>query len=320
MKRLDVKSGCASMFLLWVIGLPCLSGCGSINPEPFGKLTLSLQEVRNGADEALKYSDTENRSRFVEETAAASQTDNGSIAVQNLLIQGVDEKPFAWQMNTVPLFMISPQFRSGVYTLNSTLIAYSELLAALAGSDIITQSEFDDMAKDLNASLKSAATTLQLKDPENVIGIISVGASRAAYSYIDHKRKNKLQDILIENQPLISKISDKLQDAIRIAALNLRQNYDENSIKLASQLKPNPSVGIENRKQAVIKLIELNENFLTNLRILEALYNTYRSLPKAHAELLIAIERPEYDLAAVRGLYENGKHMHSLYKELQEAK
>ncbi len=313
--RFDFK-----LSFLVVLCLSLFVGCGTINPEPFGKFTTSLQEVRTGADEALKYNDSTNRNRFIEETAEASQTSGGSEEVQNLLIQGVEGEPFAWKMNNVPLFMISPQFRSGVYTLNSTLIAYSELLATLAGSDIVSQTEFDDMAKDLNASLKSAASTLQLKDSQEIVGIISAGASQAAYSYIDHKRRKKLRDILEENQPLIVDLSDKLQKAIRIAVRNVRQNYDENSIKLARELRPNSSVGIEARKQTATKLIELNEDFLTRLRILEALNNSYRSLPKAHTELMVAVEEPGYDLAAVKGLYENGKHMYDLYRELDESK
>jgi len=313
--RFDYK-----LSFLVIICLSLLVGCGTINPEPFGKFTTSLQEVRTGADEALKYNDTANRDRYIEETAEFSQTSGGSEAVQNLLIQGVEDEPFAWEMNNVPLFMISPQFRAGVYTLNNTLIAYSELLATLSGSDIVSQTEFDDMAKDLNASLKSAATTLQLKDSQNIVGIISAGASQAAYSYINHKRLKNLRDILEKNQPLIVELSNKLQAAIRIAVRNLRQNYDENSIRLARELRPNTSVKIEARKKTVMKLIELNEDFLTRLRILEALNNSYRSLPKAHTELMNAVEKPGYDLAAVKGLYENGKHMYDLYRELNESK
>jgi hypothetical protein len=70
----------------------------------------------------------------------------------------------------------------------------------------------------------------------------------------------------------------------------------------------------------ITKLIELNEDFLTRFRILEALNNSYRSLPNAHTELMNAVEKPGYDLAAVKGLYENGKHMYDLYRELNEAK
>lgn len=306
--------------LLLILCLLLFAGCGAINPEPFSKLTTALQEVRTGADEALKYNDVTSRNRFIEETAEASQTSSGSEAVQNLLIQGVEGKPFAWKMNKVPLFMISPQFRSGVYTLNSTLIAYSELLATLAGSNIVSQTEFDDMAKDLNSSLKSAASTLQLKDSQEISGIISTGASQAAYAFINHKRRKKLFEILEKNQPLIIVISDKLQEAIRIAVRNLSQNYDENSIRLVRGLIPDPSVTIEARKRTLTKLIELNEDYLTRLRILEALNNSYRSLPKAHTELMNAIEEPGYDLTTVKGLYENGKHMYDLYKELNESK
>jgi hypothetical protein len=293
-------------------------GCGTVNPDPFGKFTISLQKVREGADEALKINDEANRERFINETAEASQTPRGSGAVQNLLIQGVEGEPFAWEMNKVPLFMTSPQFRSGVYTLNSTLIAYAELLSTLAGSDLVSQTEFDDLAKDLNAGLKSAAATLQLENSENISGIISAAASQAAFAYINNKRQSKLHEFLEQNQTLIVEISDKLQSAIRIAVRNLRQNYDEESQNLARQLAPNTSVKFKARKTTVTKLIQLNVEFLTRLRIMEALNNSYRSLPQAHAELMIAVDKPGHDLAAVKGLYENGKHLYDLYNDLKK--
>ena len=308
----------------WIIAvlivLSLITGCSTIKQQPFASFSSSLQELRKGADEALKYNDTANRKRFIEETAKASLTADGAEDVKNLLIQSVEGEPFAWQMTQVPLFMVSPQFRSGVYTLNSTLVAYAELLASLADSDLVSQKQFDAMAKDLNANLKAAASTLQFEGVDEGVGIFSVAASKAAHGYIDSKRRSKLQETLEKNQPLIVNISDMLQGAIRIAVFNLRQNYDQRSIKIARQLVPNQSIKLATRKKTVEALVELNEDYLMRLRILESLNNSYRSLPAAHLELIKAIEKPGYNLAAVQALYENGKHMYHLYKEMQPEK
>lgn len=297
-----------------------ITGCGTIKKQPFSDFSSSLQELRKGADEALKYNDTANRSRFIEETAEASATVDGAEDIKNLLIQSVEEEPFAWRMNEILLFMVSPQFRSGVYTLNSTLVAYSELLASLADSDIVSQKEFDTLAKDLNANLKAAASTLEFEGIDEGVGIFSVAASQATRAYIDSKRRSKLREALEKNQPLMVNISAMLQKAIRIAVLNLRQDYDQRSIEIARRLVPNPSIDVAHRKKTVKALIELNEDYLMRLKILETLNNSYRSLPAAHLELIQAIEKPGYNLAAVQGLYENGKHMYELYKEMQSEK
>ena len=305
----------------WIIAVLILlslgTGCSTIQEQSFASFSSSLQELRKGADEALKYNDTANRKRFIEETAKATLTADGAEDISNLLIQSVEGKPFAWQMNQIPLFMVSVQFRSGVYSLNSTLVSYSQLLASLANSDLVSQTEFDTMAKELNANLKGAASTLGFTGKDEGVAIFSAAASRAAHAYIDSKRKSKLREALEENQHLIVDISAMLQRAIRIAVLNLRQDYDQRSITIARQLGPNKSIKLTTRKKTVEALVELNENYLKRLKILESLSNSYRSLPAAHLELIKAIEKPGYNLMAVQTIYENGKHMYQLYKEMQ---
>lgn len=301
-----------------VVGLLLLAGCGTIRQQPFSEFTNAVQQLRTGADEALKYNDELNRSRFIEETARASERPDGAKAVENLLIEGIADQPFAWRMTEVPLFMVSPQFRSGIYTLNSTLLAYSELLSDLADSDLVSQKEFDLMAKDLNSNLIAAATALKFEGIEKGIGMISAAASKAAYAYIDHRRQDNLREILEKNQPLIEELSQKLQGAIRLAARNLRQDYEERSKRLADQLVPNPTIELSARKKTVEALVELNEDYLLRLGILEALHNSYRSLPAAHRELKEAVTKPGYNLASVKELFENGKHLYTLYKDLQK--
>jgi hypothetical protein len=306
-----------NLILLFCLGIFFVTGCGTIQHQPFAEFTTSLQELQKGADKALEYNDIANRNRFIEETAEASTSPDGEKAVSNLLIEPADGSPFAWKMDEVPLFMVSPRFRSGVYTLNSTLVAYSELLSSLADPELVSQKKFDDMSRDLNGSLNAAAETLELEDMEEGVGIFSVAASQAAHAYIEHRRQGKLREVLEENQDNITDISGRLQAAIRTAARNLRQTYEERSIKLARQLVPNPSVGLNSRKKTVAALVDLNDDYLSRLKVLETLDSTYRSLPKAHAELIEAMDKPGFNFAAVKGLYEKGKYMYDLYKEIQ---
>lgn len=305
----------AVLLVLWLI-----AGCGTVQQQPFAKFSLSLQELRKGADEALKYNDSANRTRFIEETAEAIPTANGKKAVKNLLIQGVEGELFAWRMNRIPLFMRAPQFRSGVYTLNSTLVSYSELLVSLADPELVSQSEFDAMAKDLNANLKAASSTLEFERTDEGVAIFSLAASKAAHAYISSKRKSKLREVLEENQPLMVNISARLQGAIRIAVRNLRNDYDQRSEAIARELASDPSVRLAARKKTVEALVKLNEDYVMRLGILESLHNSYRSLPAAHLELIQAIEKPASNLAAAQALYESGKHMYELYKEMQAGK
>ncbi len=295
-----------------------LTGCGAVHSDPFAKFTASLQEVDSGADEALRYAEIADRQRLIQEAADASQNAEGFDAVQNLLISVDDRDPFTWKMDGTEELMVSLQFRWGINTLNSTIISYSEFLTALAGSGMVSETDFYGMAQELNMKIKSAAAALRLENSNEIEGIVSTGASEEARTHISHKKNEKLQKILEENQPLIVDISDRLQGAIQTAAEHLRSDYDENSIKLARDLRPDLTVSLETRKRNVAKLLDLNDEFLTRLRILETLKETYRLLPKAHAELIVAVKKPACDLTAIDELYENGKRMNALYKKLRD--
>jgi len=69
-----------------------------------------------------------------------------------------------------------------------------------ADSDLVSQKEFDLMAKDLNSNLIAAATALKFEDSQKGVGMISVAASEAAYAYIDHRRRKNLRKVL-EKKP-----------------------------------------------------------------------------------------------------------------------
>lgn len=56
----NVRWMIAVLLVLWLI-----AGCGTVQQQPFAKFSLSLQELRKGADEALKYNDSANRTRFI---------------------------------------------------------------------------------------------------------------------------------------------------------------------------------------------------------------------------------------------------------------
>jgi hypothetical protein len=295
-----------------------LVGCGTIRQRSFAEFTDSVQQFRNGADDALRYSDEANRTRFIEKTAGAGAGSEDADAVSNLLMETIPGRPFAWKMPGIPLFMVSPQFRSGVYALNSTLLAYSELLSDLADSDLVTTESFDAMAKDLNASLLAAAHALEFENAGKGIGIISAAASEAAHSYIDYRRRGMLKEVLEKNQPMIDDLSEKLQGAMRLAARNLRQNHEEQSKKLAGKLVQKKSVSVTVRRKTIIALMKLDEEYIARRTVLEALHNSYRALSGAHRELTEAVTTPGTTLASVQELNENGKYLHELFKDTQE--
>lgn len=293
-----------------------LLGCATVQPEPFSEFSTSVQQLRQGADAALKVNETLNRERFVDETVADIGRPDGAEAITNLLIDDDKNDPFAWRMERTPLFMASRRFRNGVYTLNTTLVAYSELLEDLASPSLVSREQFDDMARDLDGNLTSAARALEIPKADKGFTIFSVAASAAVHAYIQNRRQGALRDALEKNQEHIKALAAELQAAMVLAARNLRHNYENQWAILARQLTAVAGGSVSDRREKVEAILTLNEVFVTRLSALQTLDSAYRALPGAHRELINAIERPGTSLSSIRELYANGKHLHNLYKEL----
>lgn len=302
-------------FGLLLIMTFCLSGCMTISSEPFGKFSSSTQELRDGADAALSINDVENRKLFIEETAKDSLTDQGAETVLNLMLENVEGDPFSWQMNDVPLFMASEHLREGLYTVNNTMVAYSELLKSLAASDLVSQEKFDEITKELNANLNSAAQSLNAEADQG-IALFSTAAIKSAQLYIEKKRQKHLIRIINENQSNIESLAEIMHHSLRTAARNLTQNYHKQSNLLAQKLLPNSTESLASRKKQVEAIITLNEEYMGRLNVLKVLDRSYAALPNAHHELLVSIKRPDLSLSSMRELASAGKHLSKLYKEL----
>ena len=309
--------------LIICISAYVIVGCATIkpiNPDPFKEFSNSLQELRSGADAALTLNEEKNRESFINETVEKSFKPEGARAIENLLIIGAESNPFIWKMEKVPLFMMSPRFRQGVYNLNSTLIEYAELLGALAAPDLVSQSYFDSLTKDLNANLIAAVSAFDIQDMNRETGLFSVAATKIFQEYVENHRINTLQDALQKNQDNIERIALSLQKAIRLTAASLNKNYYKRSMEIALQLTPNAGGNKSARRKKVEELIALNELYVNRLSTLETLHNSYRALPSAHRELIKTIETPEINLSAIRNLYANGKRLYNLYNEINPSK
>jgi hypothetical protein len=309
---------CVLTFRLAALGLVLLtSACATVDPKPFSEFSLAVQELRDGSDSALAVSNDLNRQRYIEHVAKQSQTSEGKDDVMNLFIDIVKADPFGWQMKKIPLFMMSQRFQSGVYNLNSSLVAYAELLKSLAAPETLSRETFDNLARDLDAGLSSAAGQLEVQESDQEIAMISAAARQAAYSYLDNKRSKALVKIVETNQENITAIAGRLQEALRLSAENLRTVYRSERGILAKKLTPGADSSLSSREKTVKQFVELNEEYVARLEILRALNSSLNTLPNAHRELGQAIKRPQMKLSSIRDLAKQGKALNKLYRELK---
>jgi hypothetical protein len=303
----------------FILSLMLAFGCSTVNPQPFSRFSDSVQELRKGADAALQFNDEENRAWFLEKSARdIGDPTLGADAIKGLAIKGEE---FSWHMEPTPLFMASKRFRKGVYRLNTVLINYSELLRSISASELVDVKEFETLAADLNANLKSAAKSMKMDLSEGVgkgIAIFSVAASTAARLAVESKRKHKLIEALKKNQEQIGILSAKLQGAALIAAENLWDIYEDHKRILFKQLFDVKDKPESQRKKMVEEFLAWNEDFVHRLNVLESIHDAYGALPNAHRELAEALEKPDTSLEAINELFEHGKHLYDLYKDLSQ--
>jgi len=307
--------------LVFLIALGCaltlLAGCATVDPQPFSEFSLAVQELRDGADGALSVSNESNRERYIEHVAKQSQTSAGRDDVLNLFVESVKADPFGWQMRKIPLFMMSKRFQAGVYALNSSLVAYAELLKNLAAPEAVSKETFDNLARDLDAGLSAAAGQLEVKEADQELAMMSAAARQAAYSYLNNKRSKSLEKIVEANQVNIAAIAGRLQEALRLSAENLRTAYRAEGMALAKKLTPGADDSPGSRGKTVKQFVELNEEYVGRLETLRALNRSLDTLPNAHRELAQAIKRPQMKLSSIRDLAKQGKALNKLYRELK---
>ena len=294
-----------------------LIGCATVQHQPFQQFSTSVQELRDGANAALQSNEEENRERFVTATAEAlADPDAGGEAAANLQIQPVEDDVFGWDMDEVPLFVVSGRFRQGVDRLNTALVTYSGLLEQLASPELLSRDQFDTMARDLNANVASATGALQVETDPRRLSLFSAASTGAFQAYLENRRRDSLRAAIETNQVQIDAIAAHLRSAAANAARNLRANYLHDSQEMARTLAAAGGESLTARKRMIEEHLALNERYLSRLAALETLDRAYGALSGAHKELARAVDDPAFGMSSVRELFDQGKHLLNLRKEL----
>jgi hypothetical protein len=300
------------LFLAVVVAILGVTGCASISPAPFTAFATSIQQVRDGADASLSLVHERARDRYIAETAA------GNVAqVEGLLLTQPAGDPFGWASPAPPLFLKVARFRDGVHQLNSMLVAYAGLLGQLASPDLVSPEQFEQLARDLNANLRTSVQALGVSAPSNKeIAIFSTLSTAAFQAYLKNKQRSSLLKALNSNQPAIQDLAELSASAVRITAMALRNEYNHTSARLAASIA-NPKS--DSAKQATLRdLIELDEKFVKEIFVLRTLHQSYKALPAAHQELAAGLVDPKLGLPMILELLQKARDLNRLHDELSK--
>ncbi|HSR50254.1 MAG TPA: hypothetical protein VLV83_05460, partial [Acidobacteriota bacterium] len=203
----DVGPGAASRSAFHLntrgLGLPVLLGglliflsaCASVRSGPFEQFAKNTQSLQTNVENALKVGAGDAQARFL-----ADATQDPSKA-QDLLLQPDPSDAFNYQSEDLPLFLTAQRFRARVVDATGVVSEYASALLQLASPDLLSQQEFDEMSKNINADAAKAALAIsdQSRPPAAGIGLISTAAGAIFRQFLESKRKKALLRALQAN-------------------------------------------------------------------------------------------------------------------------
>lgn len=292
------------------------ASCTSVNTAPFEKFSTAAQQLQQGADAAFSTGAAWSETGYVAQAAA-----DNTFQFNSLLLSGAGDTWTAQAQQ--PLFLEIRQARSALSSANTLLVDYASLLVQLSSGDLVSESTFDQMAKDLNTNTTAVFADLSAvaKGPSaQEIGLFSTAAAEGARLYIEHKRQGDLLKVINDNQAAIASLSQWCQAGLAHLAADLQTSYSNQTSVLGSKfgsLGPAKAENLSAREALIQQQVQLNDNFSGTEDTISALQLSYTALPKAHADLAKAIEKPGTTLDGIESLYTEARRLQSLDQELK---
>ncbi len=288
-----------------------LLGCASVDPAPFDQFAQGLRSLRDGTD-ALATVDVQNaRDRLSE------QIRSGDVSLLDLQLGFGPEFVHNFPFGEEPLFVQLERFQIGLLALNDAMIGYADLLARLAGNEVVDRATFDQLTTDLNANALSAANALDLGIGGDDSALLSTVAVTAFRGVIESKRRAGLAGAIKDVQPQMAEFSRKMVVAIKFLATGVTTDYDD---QFRAIVGPVAAAGGEPIDDAVIeKVLTLNTRSQETLGTLSALSASYQRLPAAHEDLIKAAGKKPGGLAGLIAFTNEALRLHTLYTNLAAA-
>ncbi len=143
-------------------------------------------------------------------------------------------------------------------------------------------------------------------------------ATEMIRQYLDGGKREYLKRALAENQETIEEATRLIGSALRLTALQLWHEYDEDTFELASPLVALDSpLKPRDRLKRVGGIVDANDLLIEQLEVLRVLDRSYAALPRANRELHDSLDNPGWSLSAIREIAENGQRLQRLYMELE---
>jgi hypothetical protein len=297
-----------------------LAGCVAPDPRPFQQYAAAVKQAGDGLDQILVQDIGWSRDKYITNLL------EGSVTLRDTAI--LDRKapfsvtfPVVGGVTTQPTFYKLQDIRITLLALNDATEKYISVLVTLAGSDFVNPATFDAIAKDADASLNSVNKQLNAQVPGMAIHVFSLSGAEIGRLIIEHKRHDALVKVLTDSQVGIDGYCERCVRLLTILDQSLATDYSAKADALEGVFSTTPKANRATdpkARAAVEQLLQLNSDYLALVHSLQSAKKIYGALPQGHGELLKSVQKQPTGFEAIKGIYEEGMHLKSIYDELNK--
>jgi hypothetical protein len=285
-----------------------------IAPGPYDSFRRSTLEFQTGSDGALA-----EVAKLAEVGFATPSAIDAPLRFEDVVLTWEEDgDPTQPSQDKVPLYEQAQELRRGTYSLNAGVVDYATVLSQLAGGSAKDAEQLDELARTANTNLRSARDALKFDISDQQVAIIAAIGAEAMRQKIEQDRRGYLRETLTAAQPVIAAFSAQMAATMNLSAGDLTNVYVAWADSRREEYTKAKSD--EARRRVLVQIQERNDRTVALLETLRTLRGGYERMPAAHAELLSSLDQNEKFLASVRRLYEDGKRLQQLQRELAESK
>ena len=296
------------------------AGCVAPDPRPFQQYAAAVKQAGDGLDQVLVQDIGWSRDKYIDSLLDGSTTlrhtaflDRSSpFTVTFPVMDGITNQPTFYKLQDV---------RVTLQNLNDATGKYVNVLATLAGSDLVDPAAFDAMAKSADASLNSIAKQIDARVSGNTIHVFSVGGAEIARLVVEQKRRDALERIITQSQLGIDGYCQKCISLLLILDQSLANDYSAKAGVLEGEFHKisNGKPTSDPQARAVVEqFLQLNSDYLALVDSLKSAKKIYEALPVGHRELLKSVKKQPTGFEAINNLYEEGMRLKGFYDELNQ--
>lgn len=295
----------SSLVNLSIITIIVLTGCSSINQEPFNQFSDAVKKTSTATETATALSGKYAKEDFTNNFIAT----NAKLSSLEIKVKENNDGTLSWQwempefqnanFNQLPPFIQIQRSITALKTLNASFCQYTELLKILSSPTLISDDKLKALQDQINAT---AATAWKLKNNNSSSAapkLISSATADIIKLFLKNKQKRFLKRAIKNNQKNVKAYAKLGTDLLAIIYPSVIKYYKNSYTKLNTEWQNNPD-----KSKTLNAMLDLNDKFINMTTTFEALESAYKALPKANAELAKSVGNSEIYCYELQKLYD----------------